>query len=74
MSSERDDFRKEYDKKHALCPKCLSKKHTSTMVGFLLDLQNKENYRDLNRCECLKCGDKHYAHDRVEEPKPKEFY
>ena len=60
-----DDFMEEYYKQHECCPKCGSDDHISTLVGYVLNMDRKEEYKDLNKCECLKCGDKHSAHDRV---------
>ena len=56
----------EYEKRHARCPKCLQTECAETLVGYLLtDIKLKEDYKDLNRCYCTKCGDKHTKHDRV---------
>ncbi len=65
---EAEAFRDRYKKEHAVCPKCFSDAHMSTLAGFALHLDNLESYRDLNECRCMRCGDKHLAHDRV--PKP----
>ena len=65
-SSKRyDDFMKKYHKQHECCPKCGNKQHTTTLVGYVLNWNKKEEYRDMNRCKCLKCGDKHSTHDRI---------
>ena len=34
-------------------------------MGFILNMNKKEDYKDLNQCECTACGNKHLAHDRV---------
>lgn len=59
-----DEFMIQYENDHALCPKCGSYAHGSTLVGFSLDLSKPEEYEDLNRCTCTKCGDIHRTHDR----------
>ena len=59
---EYNEFMNQYDIDHALCPKCKSKGHSSTLVGYILDMANKDDYKDLNRCSC---GDTHTTHDRV---------
>jgi len=62
---EYNEFIKEYHKLHECCPKCGGIEHTSTLFCYVLDLNNKHNYKDMNICECKKCGDKHYVHNRV---------
>lgn len=60
-----DKFMKKYHKNHKYCPRCGFIKHTTTLVGYPL-IDGKENeYKDLNRCECLSCGDIHTCHERV---------
>ena len=63
--SEREKFDMEYYLNHKYCPVCGSKEHTSTLMGFILNMNKKEDYKDLNQCECTACGNKHLAHDRV---------
>jgi DNA-directed RNA polymerase subunit M/transcription elongation factor TFIIS len=65
QSKENDKFKKEYYEKHKLCPKCGSNKHTSTFVAYILHSDKKDDYKDLNKCVCLECGDTHATHDRV---------
>jgi len=60
-----DEFMCEYEDKHRYCPKCGHDDHTSTLVGYILDWGKKDEYKDMNRCVCIKCGDKHSKHDRV---------
>lgn len=64
-SKQYDEFMKEYHNQHKYCPKCGAMEHTSTLVGYPLNLDKKEEYKDMNRCECMKCGHHHSAHDRV---------
>jgi hypothetical protein len=64
-SKEYDDFMKEYHKQHECCPKCGETGCTTTLVGYVLNMDKKEEYKDLNKCVCSKCGDKHTIHDRV---------
>jgi hypothetical protein len=64
-SKQYDEFMKEYHKQHKYCPKCGGEQHTTTLVGYVLNWDKKEEYKDMNRCECMECGDKHSAHDRV---------
>lgn len=64
-SKQYDEFMDEYYKQHECCPKCGAEEHTSTLVGYVLNCDSKDEYKDMNRCECMKCGDKHSAHDRV---------
>ena len=60
-----EKFMKQYDNKHELCPKCGSKEHISTLMGYLFDRNNKDDYKDLNTCNCLNCGDVHTFHERI---------
>jgi formate dehydrogenase maturation protein FdhE len=62
-----NDFMEEYEKKHEVCPKCGSKPHTSTLVGYILNSDKPEEYKDLNRCTCTSCGNVHTCHDRISE-------
>lgn len=64
-SKQYDIFMREYHSKHECCPKCGNKQHTTTLVGYILNWDKKDEYKDLNRCVCTKCGDNHSAHDRV---------
>ena len=64
-SKEYDKFMKQYDLEHKCCPKCGSEKHVTTLVGYPLDMDKKEEYKDLNSCVCSVCGDKHSIHDRL---------
>lgn len=59
------EFMSEYKKTHEVCPKCGSKSCMSTLMGYILDSSNKENYKDLNRCTCMDCGDVHTCHERI---------
>ena len=64
-SKQYDEFMKEYHKQHGCCPKCGATEHLTTLVGYVLNWDKKEEYKDMNKCECMKCGDKHSVHDRV---------
>ena len=60
-----DIFMNEYHSKHEYCPKCGSKEYSSTLVDYILNWGKKDEYKDLNRCVCLNCSDKHSVHDRI---------
>lgn len=62
---KRLNFMNQYHKDHALCSKCRSSAHSSTLAGFSFDSNNPEGYKDLNDCVCSVCKDKHKVHDRV---------
>jgi len=64
-SDEYNKFMKQYYENHKYCPKCGSTGHSSTYVGYILDMQNKDNYKDLNTCVCRQCGNVHTTHDRI---------
>lgn len=62
---EYDEFMSIYNKLHEYCPKCGGKDHISTLMGYALNLENKEEYKDENSCVCSNCGNIHITHDRV---------
>jgi len=64
-SKEYREFMDEYKKQHAACPECNSIRHSTTLVGYILNMDKKEEYKDLNNCCCSNCHDRHKAHDRV---------
>jgi hypothetical protein len=64
-NDERYSFRKEYALKHECCPKCGYDYCMTTLIGYILDLDHKDEYKDRNLCTCNKCEDKHIMHDRV---------
>lgn len=66
-SDEYVEFMKAYNKAHECCPNCGTKPHSTTLAGYIVYLEDKDNYKDKNRCQCLKCGDVHIMHNRVPE-------
>ena len=60
-----DSFMNQYNKDHALCPKCKHSQHTSTLVGYAYHAYKPEDYKDLNKCICSHCKDRHITHERV---------
>ncbi len=60
-----DIFYKEYNENHKYCPKCGHTGHSTTLAGYILNLEDTESYKDLNDCVCSKCRDKHTVHERV---------
>jgi transcription elongation factor Elf1 len=58
-------FVEDYDKKHALCPKCGSPEHSSTLEGYIFDIKKPGEYQDLNICECSNCGFECTCHERI---------
>lgn len=69
MSKEYDDFMRQYKKDHECCPKCGGITYGTTLAKYVLNLNEKENYQDLNRCVCLICSYKHRIHERVKRKK-----
>ena len=55
----------QYGKDHEVCPKCGSDHYSTTLMGYCLDMNNKEAYKDLNQIECQNCGYICTAHDLV---------
>lgn len=65
--SEYNDFMKSYNDAHKCCPKCHSTSHSTTYVGYILHMDAKDDYKDLNKCVCSNCGSVHTTHERVPE-------
>lgn len=65
MNDEYEKFMSEYESKHEACPKCGSLAYSTTLMGFVVNMDNKESYKDRNTCTCMDCGDRHIMHDRV---------
>lgn len=63
--SRYDKFMTEYNENHKYCPKCGATEYTSTLSGYILNWDKKEDYKDMNICKCMKCVYKHTTHDRV---------
>lgn len=58
-------FMEEYRINHAACPKCGSTSYVTTLVGYAFYRDDKDKYKDLNRCTCTNCSDIHTKHSRV---------
>lgn len=56
-------FMDEYNRMHCACPECGSLNNVQTLVAYMLDLSNKEQYRDRNVCECCNCNWSGIVHD-----------
>lgn len=65
MNNEYTDFMKSYHDNHRYCPDCNSDKFKTTLFGYILNLDKKDEYKDLNKCICLNCGSTHILHDRI---------
>ena len=65
-------FMKEYKLKHELCPKCGTKPHMSTFMGYIFNSDKPDDYEDGNRCICSNCGDTHTYHDRISKQEVRE--
>jgi hypothetical protein len=59
-------FYEEYKKLHMCCPECGSLKYNKTLLGTILYLDKMNEYKDINKCICLECGNIHIYHDRVD--------
>ena len=55
----------QYKSDHEVCPKCGSKGHSSTYMGYVMDMEKPEDYKDLNSCVCSECDYAHKTHDRI---------
>ena len=65
--TEYDAFMTQYNKDHKMCPLCGSEHYSTTLVGYILDMNNKEAYKDENYIECTICDFKGIAHDLISE-------
>ena len=64
-NKDADNFRKEYHDNHKRCPICGSEHHSTTLVGYILNMNDKESYKDRNSIECIACGFKGITHDLI---------
>jgi len=62
---EYDKFMDAYYKKHDVCPKCGNDSCMTSLFGYVLNMDKKEEYKDRNSCICSKCYDRHIQHDRI---------
>jgi len=62
--TDTEKFLDDYRELHACCPDCGYEHSTQTLAAYVVDLSNKESYKDGNTCRC-KCGSVHIVHDRV---------
>ena len=46
MRDEYDIFMGKYEEEHQCCPKCGSESYATTYMGYILDMNNKESYKD----------------------------
>jgi len=69
-SPEYNKFLRAYRKEHACCPYCGEAMHSKTLGNYSVDMDNKEDYQDLNKCTCYGCGDTHALYERVPSTKP----
>ena len=64
-SKEYTNFMKKYHKDHKVCPKCGSTNYTTTLMRFILNMDKKEEYKNLNNVKCLSCGHSCSVHELV---------
>lgn len=60
-----DNFMDKYNMNHKYCPKCGSVEYLTTFMAYTVDMNNLDKYKDLNKCTCSVCNDKHVMHDRI---------
>lgn len=70
---DRDKFMHNYYLQHWCCPKCGSRRVSSTLLGFGFDEEHPEKYKDSNRCNCKNCGWSGIKHEMAPKPGIKEF-
>jgi hypothetical protein len=57
-------FMDEYRKSHKRCPNCGSTSYRVTLTGYLLNMNKKEDYKDLNKVIC-DCGYQCTVHELI---------
>ena len=57
-------FMEKYKTEHEVCPNCGRTEYGSTYCGYVLDLCDQDNYKDLNQAYC-ECKYPHTIHDRI---------
>ena len=62
---EYNEFMLEYKSNHKYCPNCGSESYSTTLIGFPLYSNRKDEYKNKNHCCCTDCGLKHIVHDRI---------
>jgi hypothetical protein len=62
---ERTDFMRQYKLDHEACPNCGGLHHSTTLVGFIYNSKSPDDYKNLNDCKCVNCGNTHTTHERV---------
>lgn len=65
FDTEYEEFMDDYLKKHAVCPECGSRNFSTTLVGFIVNLEHPEEYQDKNSVHCHSCGWKGIRHELV---------
>ena len=64
-SKEYEEFMAKYKEDHKCCPNCGDVHYNTTLMGYVFNRDNPDEYKDLNRCVCSKCGFKHTRHERI---------
>lgn len=64
------DFMEAYNEQHKYCPNCGKLECSTTFVGYIMNSNKRDEYRDLNSCKCSHCGDVHTKHERVAKKNP----
>ena len=63
-------FAKQYEKDyynvhHVCCPKCGCDRYSSTYMGFIINHEHPEAFKDSNAVECAECGWSGITHNLV---------
>jgi hypothetical protein len=59
-----------YDTEHIYCPECGCDRHSSTYMGYIINVLEAESFKDENRVQCSDCKWVGITHDLVRK-KPK---
>lgn len=58
-------FIDKYKEHHKYCPKCQSGEYSTTLMGYIVNHDKLDEYKDLNECICTNCGNQHIYHERI---------
>lgn len=63
MARKAQAYKKQYYADHSMCPKCGYDKYSSTYIGFIINPEHPETYKDTNRVSCGRCDWTGITHD-----------
>ena len=73
MKFDSEKFYRNYRDAHYCCPECGSRNFSCTLVGYVLNTEHPEEYKDRNHVTCHNCGWSGIYHDLAPKPGIKDF-